>query len=215
MENINIILQKFCNDLLGFNLKLDGIIGKQSKEAIITCSEWIKAYFLRYGYDITIPQLISVRKEEDRFDNKYSDYLLYWKNSQIQWAVEASTRAGHYWVYNPITYGGITGTAVLAQGQYINTWRFTHQTRFGFKSLELVQVKPVRIWRDGNRNLLIDKTIQQQGMFGINIHTGGISNFVDNWSAGCIVVPSKQWKVLEILDWYKIGDEITNTLIEI
>jgi hypothetical protein len=53
----------------------------------------------------------------------------------------------------------------------------------------LVQVEPVTVYRDYDRNALFDIfTKTETGKFGINIHKAGDdSQNVDKWSAGCQV----------------------------
>ena len=128
------------------------------------------------------------------FDDKYSDFCLIYRNGVFIDIFACSTRAGKYWVYNPVTYGGIKGVAVLLDGLYPKTWWAVHTYRFGFYSIELQQVRNVRVARDGNKNDVIDISNIQEGLFGINIHIGGtfLSN-VDRWSAGCIVIPKDQY----------------------
>ena len=55
------------------------------------------------------------------------------------------------------------------------------------------QTKSIKIYRDGNKDGVIDKKIVQEGLFGINFHQAGLGNLIDNWSAGCQVVPKAYW----------------------
>ena len=187
--------QKFLNYFLKAGLVEDGVIGVKSKEALKTATERLKTILENRGYKWLPEQFIFLRCS-DKFNNQTSDFTVFIQFGVIQFALESSTRAGDFYVFNPISYGGITGTAVLAEGQYIDTWQGSWQTRFGFRSFEFLQVKPVKIWRDGNKNRQIDKNVSQTGMFGINIHTAGWTNIVDRWSAGCIVHPKSQWDLV-------------------
>lgn len=76
------------------------------------------------------------------------------------------------------------GTAILAPGQYVNAYALgLHKGKPA-----LVQVAPVTVYRDGNRDQNFDLVNPESGMFGINIHRAGkFSNFVNSWSAGCQV----------------------------
>ncbi len=132
------------------------------------------------------------------FDDKYSDFCFYIENGVKKEIFACTTRAGKFWVYNPITYGGLTGVAVLKEGYYPKTWKAVYTYRFGFKSIELIQVRPVIVGRDNNRNNLIDYSQTQEGYFGINLHIGGLyTQLVHQWSAGCIVIPKEQYPTLE------------------
>ena len=52
----------------------------------------------------------------------------------------------------------------------------------------LIQRGLVQVYRDNNRDNILDFASIQEGIFGINIHKAGVdSAYVDNWSAGCQV----------------------------
>jgi len=52
----------------------------------------------------------------------------------------------------------------------------------------LRQNKPVKVFRDKNKDLVFDEKLIDEGLFGINIHKAGDnSTFVENWSEGCQV----------------------------
>jgi hypothetical protein len=77
------------------------------------------------------------------------------------------------------------GVARLVEGQYRGSHTLgLHQGKYE----ALRQVKPVKVYRDGNRNLTFDENKIAEGVFGINIHKAGVdSTFVENWSEGCQV----------------------------
>jgi hypothetical protein len=57
----------------------------------------------------------------------------------------------------------------------------------------LRQIKPVKFWRDGNKDLHLDfQGPVFEDIIYVNIHRAGMSpegsHFVDKWSAGCIVL---------------------------
>jgi hypothetical protein len=53
----------------------------------------------------------------------------------------------------------------------------------------LIPAGPSRVWRDANRDGIRDPHDQvETGSFGIDIHAGGTSSQVNDWSAGCQVV---------------------------
>jgi hypothetical protein len=167
----------------------DGILGPITRQNFIALQKLIKP-FLFVAFD----GFLAIRCSEE-FDNKASDFLLYVQNQEIKEVLPCTTRAGNYWVYNPITYGGITGTAVMCDGFYPKVWEGALTKRFGIYSLpELVQVRPVKVYRDGNKDKKIDRTNIQIGMFGINLHQQGWAFAVDNWSAGCFTVPYWHWQ---------------------
>jgi hypothetical protein len=77
------------------------------------------------------------------------------------------------------------GVARLVEGQYRGSHTLgLHQGKYE----ALRQQKPVKVYRDANRDMTYDETKIQEGIFGINIHKAGVdSTFVENWSEGCQV----------------------------
>lgn len=99
----------------------------------------------------------------------------------------ATTDPGTYWLRNPMHP---QGTALLAPGQYLDTYRID---RHRGKYYALCQrLKKVRVVRDYNRNAILDFNNGRldMGMFGINVHRArktGTTYTVDTHSAGCQV----------------------------
>ena len=79
------------------------------------------------------------------------------------------------------------GVARLVPNQY----RGSHIIRLHQGKYEaLGQQKPVKVYRDKNKDMTFDETTIQEGLFGINIHRSNPkteSEFVENWSEGCQV----------------------------
>lgn len=208
-----LLLQQCLNQCFGSKLNPDGILGNQTLTALNNANARIKKKMEVYGERL-YSGFVAIRTKKV-FDNRATDYLLYLENESIKEVMTCSTRAGDFYVFNPITYGGITGTAVLAEGFYKNTWLASIQIRFGFRSVELLQMNSVKIWRDGNKNRVLDKTVTQTGTeFGINIHTAGWNNIIDRWSAGCLVVPKGYWDSFTS-KYIKIGTFYSLMLMEI
>jgi len=82
-------------------------------------------------------------------------------------------------------YHNAAGVARLVEGQY----RSSHIIRLHRGKYEaLGQNKPVKVWRDANKDMVYDENKIQEGVFGINIHKAGAdSTYVENWSEGCQV----------------------------
>jgi hypothetical protein len=84
-------------------------------------------------------------------------------------------------------YHNAAGVARLVEGQYRGSHSIgLHQGKY--KALK--QAKPVKVYRDPNRDLTYDETKIAEGIFGINIHRSsatGTSTYVENWSEGCQV----------------------------
>lgn len=108
------------------------------------------------------------------------------------------------------------GVARLVEGQYRGAYSIgLHQGKYE----ALRQVKPVKVYRDGNRDLTYDENKMAEGLFGINIHKAGKdSTWVENWSEGCQVFK----RVKDFDEFMKIvkkaakihGNSFTYTLIE-
>jgi hypothetical protein len=77
------------------------------------------------------------------------------------------------------------GVARLVPGQYKATYSLgLHRGQYE----ALRQVKPVKVFRDSDRNLTFNESFITEGIYGINIHKAGAnSTYVENWSEGCQV----------------------------
>lgn len=167
--------------------------------------------------------IIGVRRD-NQGTNTFDDYLLVMyrdKEEMITQHWEATTDPGKYWLENPMNP---KGTAVLIPGQYRGTWKIgKHQNSYE----ALVQRKPVKVWRDNNKDEVIDyesfSTLNpvDEGFFGINIHRSNPyteSYVVNKWSAGCQVFKRVQ-DFVEFMDLCRqsskiYGNSFTYTLID-
>lgn len=177
--------------------------------------------FFKGVYNLNI---IGVRsKESVRQENKFDDILIVafglatsGYNSSTKFIFQITTDPGIKSLKAPMN---AKGTAILVPGQYNGSHKIgLHQGKYE----ALVQCAPVKVYRDANKDNILDtdKRTIDTGMFGINIHKAGIaSTIVDGWSAGC--------QVLAKIDEYKIfmdlcrkqklagyGDKFTYTLLE-
>lgn len=79
------------------------------------------------------------------------------------------------------------GVARMVPGQYRGMWAVgLHQGKYE----AMRQVKPVKVYRDKNKDMTFNETIIQEGLFGINGHRSNPkteSAYVENWSEGCQV----------------------------
>ena len=173
------------------------------------------------GYDVNI---VGVRNNatKGRVTNAFDDHITISYKIDGEWYFECfkcTTDPGTHWVENIMRKEGV---AILKPGQY----RGSHKLRLhAGKYLALGQQKPVKVYRDNNRDGkydLIEESVQE-GLFGINIHratgrSGGTSTRVDKWSAGCQVIAKND-------DWHCFldicmtareiwGNNFTYTLIE-
>jgi len=189
--------------------------------------EQVKTALIKKGYqwfdqgDYNI-NIIGIRNSSTgaKVTNKFDDCITVSYKENGNWihrCYEATTDPGTHWLrtlLNP------KGTAILVPGQYRATYQIgKHQGRYE----ALVQRKPVKVYRDGDRDMEYDKDTKtiQEGLFGINIHRASqstTSKLIDKWSAGCQVIAS----AFEYADFMKRikkgssvwGNSFTYTLIE-
>jgi hypothetical protein len=135
-------------------------------------------------YDVNI---VGVRNSAtgDKVTNLFDDHLTISYKVGGEWKFHcwpATTDPGTKGV---MQYGNKAGVARLVEGQY----RGSHTIRLhGGKYEALGQNKPVKVYRDPNKDMKYDETKIAEGVFGINIHKAGAdSTYVENWSEGCQV----------------------------
>ena len=151
--------------------------------------------------------------------NKFDDLIyVFWKNTNNLWDGKyftSTTDPGTYYLKNPLSK---LGTAILKQGQYLDSYAIgKHKGQYD----ALVQVKPVTVMRDYDRNAVLDflNGKDETGNFGINIHKAGAdSSDVNNWSAGCQVF-QKSADFNDFMDYARkhkdlYGNKFTYTLID-
>lgn len=203
-------------------LEITGILDKQTYEKLLEAytefkvsppmptfeMEAILAAYQKKSYKLNEEQykinLLGIRKD-NFFDNRFSDRLIiFWKNEkndwekkEFEWTTMPGT-LGRGGVFNPKTVEGMTGVAVLVEGQYLDTWKF-YNTYYGWLGYPFFQqVKPLKIKRDNTKDAISEyDTPQQEGLYGINIHrmsgNGRHERYVNNayttWSIGCQGAP--------------------------
>lgn len=148
------------------------------------------AYFTNGKYNLNI---IGVRKSGNKVTNRFDDFIVveFIDNYGIKTrkVYPATTDPGLKSMENPVS---VKGCAILVPGQYRSCFKLgIHKGQYE----AVVQYKPVKVYRDNNRDKVYDfdsKTIED-GIFGINIHKAGKSStLVDGWSAGCQVFARKE-----------------------
>ena len=163
--------------------------------------------------------IIGVRMNTNR-PNKFDDELhVIYKddtNSIVHTIYKITTDPGSYWLDNP---SNVNGTAILKPNQYRGTYQLDlHRGRY----TALCQRKPVEVYRDGNRDNILDQDEDSidVGYFGINIHRANSSSEstnVNKWSAGCQVFanPDAYDSFISLVKKSTsiYGDNVTYTLI--
>lgn len=138
-------------------------------------------------YDVNI---VAVRNTQtgNTITNRFDDWLTVSYKISGVW---------QYHIWDVTTDPGLTysvdklltpkGVARLVPGQYRGAYQIgLHQGKYS----ALVQRKPVKVYRDANRDRKFDEKTIDEGLYGINIHRSnpnGTSLEVGAWSAGCTV----------------------------
>ena len=159
-----------------------------SKDIASVMSKKGYAFFTNGYYNLNI---IGVRRDNNKkVTNLYDDILLVMYKTTKGWQKKVyniTTEPGSYYMRKEL--GSPKGTAILVPGQYRGCWKLgDHKGKYK----ALVQKRPVKVYRDGNMDMVYDmypETINE-GLFGINIHRsneGYTRQTVDMYSAGCQV----------------------------
>jgi hypothetical protein len=204
--------QKILKDRSYYSGAIDGIVGPLTLAAT---KQFIDTECNNRGWVKPVTDLVWVRTDQS-FDNKFSDYVIRFNNRVADMVMTCSTTPGDFYIFNPLTVGGITGAAVACEQQVIGSHKFV--TSGTWSSLWLgapyfMQVGQIEIYRDGNKDTKIDTAIKTKGWYGINLHRGGIGSIVDQWSAGCMVVPDARW--FEAIKIFQPNQLINFTLIQL
>lgn len=145
----------------------------------------------KYGYKVfTRPYELNIvaYRTKNRVANKFDDYLfVFYKDNANRWITntwQITTDPGTKSLKFPVNS---KGTAILVAGQYLDSHRLgLHQGKYK----ALTQMLPVRVYRDSNRDNILDLRADKifTGVFGINVHKAGLDSIVvEGWSAGCCV----------------------------
>lgn len=191
---------------------IDGIVGPLTLGG---AKAFIDAEMTKRGWIKPVTDLVWIRTDQT-FDNKFSDFVVRFNNRIADMVIPCSTTPGDFIIFNPLTVGGITGSAVACEQQVIGSHRFVTSGRWSSLWLGapyFFQQGAIDIWRDNTRDRKLDKTVKTRGWYGINFHRGGFGSLVDQWSAGCLVVPDARW--YEAIKIFKANQLINFTLIEL
>ena len=175
------------------------------------------AYFTNGAYNLNI---IGVRASGAVITNSFDDILLIiYKTPTGTWnrqIYQITTDSGQFYMNKPCNS---KGTAILVPGQYRGAYKIgLHRGKYK----ALCQNKPVKVYRDNNKDSVYDydPNSLDEGMFGINIHKAGtLSKRVNTWSAGCQVFASET-EFRAFMNYcdkqikYGHGDTFTYTLLK-
>jgi hypothetical protein len=160
------------------NVNIKGLINLLKRKRFVVYDDPFKLNIVGVRANSTVP-------------NKFDDVIyVFYKDDKRNWqgkAYPATVDTGTYWLKNPMHK---EGSALLKEGQYVDTWKRRPHGEQGY--LALGQEKPVTVYRDYNRDAVLDfnNGKEMTGLFGINIHRAnkkGVTEYVDKHSAGCQV----------------------------
>ena len=169
-------------------------------------------------YQLNIVGLRNKSTNSNRFDDEIHVFFTKPDGRWHYHIYPATTDPGTFWLNNPSFQ---QGTAILAQGQYRNTYAIgKHKGLY----TALVQILPVTVIRDYDRDAVLDfyNGSKQTGNFGINIHRAesfGDTKFINKYSAGCQVFQNAADfdKFIALCEQHKklYGNKFTYTLIDL
>ncbi len=170
------------------------------------------------AYQVNIVGVRSPSINSNSFDDEVH---VFYKKPDGKWnyhVYPATTDPGTFWLNNP-SYE--QGTAILAQGQYKNAYAIgKHKGLY----TALVQMRPVTVIRDYDRDALLDfyNGSKQTGNFGINIHRAesfGKTKFINKYSAGCQVFQNAEdfEEFIKLCEQHRslYGNSFTYTLVDL
>jgi len=196
----------------------DGVDGKPGKLTLGALTNYIKDLCKENNYIFFQKNLYWFRTS-DVFTDKFSDFVVVVVAGQAVEVANATTKPGKYYVYNPVTAGGITGTGCRVAGQTFSSHRFIAKGKSkwgGEKVGYFQQISNLLIYRDGNKDDKLDKKITQVAptKFGFFLHAMGRGFSIWNWSAGCMGTPLDQW-LKKIVPYFSDNDVINDTIFEV
>lgn len=202
---------------------MENILYNKIKKSVLN-----KGYKFFEGGDFDINLVLE--RTSNNFSDKFDDntYICYKENGIEKCLnLKVTTKAGYKKAAEkPITYEGITGTAVIIPNQYRGVWQYLPNgiasKKYPFNTTYLMQIKGMDYWRDSDGDKTIDEMqIQKNKIFGTQFHVmsyeGKEYGNVSNWSLGCCGCQwTDYWKIIEIIKkgvsiW---GDKLTLTLLE-
>lgn len=186
------------------------------------CNElvpFLKEMFFRFGGEYKEFNLFGFRDPSGTMSDVFNDILGYTRGDEcfIDWGTTDPGKSG---ILNPVTVGGITGAAFLKPGLHKGMWKVgehgIHNPSFKHKAW--VQVGAVEIYRDRNKNGVIDSAdILTRGVYGINRHRASkakLAEFIGPYSIGCQVYQSassleQELNAFESTDMFKANNAVS------
>lgn len=161
--------------------------------------------------------LLGVQSNEDTY-NHFDDKFYLFKGIKFIQVVQGTTNAGTTGIKNYSKYNR-KGVAVIKTDEwYYDLWKFGYHKG---KMPALKQFKPIKYFRDWNKNLKIEEIGKMyEGIIGVNFHTVSYQNnlsfwrkLIGGWSVGCQVV-NHVGKYFQILNKVKNQKTVSYCLIK-
>lgn len=205
---------KFQTTLLqsGIACYADGIVGPQT---LSKAQEYVVAKLKEKSMVTPEKGLVWLRTDEV-LTNTFDDYVVRFNGGVIDMICVCTTTAGDYYVNNPVTSGGVTGTAIACEQQIMGSHKFVSGKdwkKLWLNAPYFQQKKPIKIFRDNDKDKKITKVLSFVGLFGINFHRMGLAFKINNWSAGCHGCMDNDW--YNMINIFENGEKIDYTLINI
>lgn len=162
---------------------------------------------LKRNYDLNIFGVRTANIAAGAFDDWLGVFWMNWDTDGWEFHIwQATTDPGTYYLDKPLN---VSGTAIMTEGQYLSSYRIgLHKGKYE----ALVQCKPVTVYRDNDRDEILDMmpdTIQN-GLFGLNIHRASADHRsiqVAKWSAGCQVVADPR-DFAKLMDICRLSEDV-------
>lgn len=195
----------------GHSITIDGIVGPQTRKI---ATAYLKDQFRFNSFLFTDDNIVAKRMSDD-YTDKFSDFAFVINKGKVVSIIPWTTKPGKYWVHNPVTVGGITGTGCMVEGQWMESHRYekTAKRRWG-KAGYFLQLNPIKIYRDGNKDNILDKNVitKAPSWYGFFLHAMGRGFSIWNWSAGCNGCSKALWQQ-NIDPYFEDGDIINYTIL--
>jgi hypothetical protein len=123
--------QTLLKDKGYYNGAIDGIIGPMSLAAT---QKFVTDEITKRGWVLPKSEFVWIRTDQV-LDNKFADFSVRFNDGKADMVMACSTVPGDYYIFNPLTVGGITGAAIACEQQVLGSHTFT--TSANWKSLWL------------------------------------------------------------------------------
>lgn len=197
----------------GYKIDVDGKIGPQTRGMT---EDFVLKEILKRKWLVPTTSFVYLRTDNNLTDN-YDDFKVRFNNGKVDKISPCTTTAGSFYVLNPITDEGITGTGIVCEQQVLKAHRFITASNWRLLWLQepyFQQIKPLKFYRDGDKDFNIDRDKIYTGLKGFNQHHGGsMYHKIYNWSAGCMVTPEEYWR--HEIEIFIKGVDYDFTLIEV